>query len=71
MKSLKKIGDNNFFKKVNLIGQVLGNQIFHRIIKEILAFQKKDMMKKTVLIVIKITEPVLMIYRQIKQKMET
>jgi len=70
MKSLKKIGDNNFFKKVNLIGQVLGNQIFHQIIKEILVFQKKGMMKKMVLQVIKIMEAVLMIYQEIKQKMK-
>ena len=70
MKSLKKNGDNNFFKKVNLIGQVLGNQIFHQIIKEILVFQKKGMMKKMVLQVIKIMEAVLMIYQEIKQKMK-
>ena len=70
MKSLKKIGDNNFFKKVNLIGQVLGNQIFHQIIKGILVFQKKGMMKKMVLLVIKIMEAVLMIYQEIKQKMK-
>lgn len=70
MKSLKKIGDNNSYKKGNLLGQVFVNQTFHQIIKGILVFQKKGMMKKTVLLVIKITVVVLMIYQQIKQKME-